>query len=31
MSTVQLTKKFGKSGLKGGKAEEWIFNKLKPR
>ena len=28
MSTVQLTKKFGKSGLKGGKAEEWIFNKL---
>ena len=28
MSTEQLTKKFGVSGLKGGKAEEWLFNKL---
>ena len=28
MSTKQLQEKFGASGLKGGKAEEWLFDKL---
>jgi len=28
MSTKQLQEKFGKSGLKGGLAEEWLFTKL---
>ena len=28
MSTKQLTERFGASGLKGGKAEEWLFDKL---
>ena len=28
MSTKQLQEKFGAAGLKGGRAEEWLFNKL---
>jgi|TARA_R110002167_G_scaffold306211_1_gene510812 hypothetical protein len=28
MSTKQLQERFGASGLKGGKAEEWLFDKL---
>ncbi len=28
MSTEQLHKKFGKSGLKGGLAEEWLYKRL---
>ncbi len=28
MSTKQLQEKFGESGLKGGLAEEWLFDKL---
>ena len=28
MSTKKLQEKFGKSGLKGGLAEEWLYEKL---
>ena len=28
MSTKSLQEKFGAAGLKGGRAEEWLFNKL---
>ena len=28
MSTKRLQEKFGKSGLKGGLAEEWLYEKL---
>ena len=28
MSTKKLHEKFGKSGLKGGLAEEWLYKKL---
>jgi hypothetical protein len=28
MSTKQLSEKFGSSGLKGGLAEEWLYDKL---
>ena len=28
MSTKQLQEKFGAAGLKGGKAEEWLLDKL---